>query len=61
VLDNFEDDGPFKLLVHGKIEATFDTRDEVNAVKESYRHRFPNLHIAIRDKYGISTELADFR
>ncbi len=54
------DAGPYEILVHGDLVQTLETREQVIARKDFLRRLYRHLHVAVRDRLGISTELEFF-
>jgi hypothetical protein len=51
------DAGPYEIVVHGDLVETHETREQVKARQDFLRRKYQRMHIAVRDKYGFSTDL----
>jgi hypothetical protein len=56
-----DDDGPYDVLIHGDPISREQTRSQVLGKKDFYRRTHRNLYISIRDRYGISIPMEDFK
>ena len=60
-MDDIRDDGPYDVLVVGDSVATNQTRSQVLGNKGFYQRRYRNLHISVKNRFGLSIDLDLFR